>query len=100
MFLILMLQILNCLFIGHLKPEARYGQSQTLLDDNNLLIIGGCGGSSLYYSDVWVLNMSEDVWRWIPVEVRNMPDAPTNLWSNPACKVGIFRQLDTKYNYK
>lgn len=90
MFVILKIQKLAGLFIGNVKPEARYGQSQTLLDENNLLIIGGSGGSSLYYSDVWVLNMSEDVWRWIPVEVRNVADAPTNLWSNPACKVRIF----------
>lgn len=59
------------------------------LDDSNLLIIGGSGGPSAYYNDVWVLNMTADTWRWISIEVRNMADAPANLWSNPACKVSI-----------
>lgn len=49
---------------GHVKPQARYGQSQTVLDEKNLLIIGGSGGPSSYYSDVWVLNMEGDLWRW------------------------------------
>lgn len=77
----------SCFDSGKVKPQARYGHSQMALDDDNLLIIGGSGGPSFYYSDVWVLNMSQDVWKWIPIEVRNSPDAPANLWSNPACKV-------------
>lgn len=65
----------------------RYAQSQTVLDDNNVLILGGSGGPSFYYADAWVLNMVGDIWKWIPVEVRNSEDAPSNLWCNPVCKV-------------
>lgn len=70
-----------------MKPVQRYGQSQTVLDDEHVLIMGGTGGTSIYYSDVWVLKMTGDLWRWIPVEVRNSADAPPNIWCNPVCKV-------------
>lgn len=65
----------------------RYGQSQTVLDDRNLLIIGGSGGPSFFYSDAWVLNLTGDLWKWKQVEVRNAAHAPLNLWCNPVCKV-------------
>jgi len=37
---------------------------------------------------VWILKMTGELWRWVPVEVRNSTDAPPNLWCNPVCKVG------------
>lgn len=74
-------------FADNVKPLARYGQSQTYLDEKNVLIIGGSGGPSFYYSDVWVLNMEGDRWKWKQVEVRNHQEGPSNIWSNPACKV-------------
>ncbi|GJQ67255.1 hypothetical protein Trydic_g8160 [Trypoxylus dichotomus] len=73
---------------GHIKPVERYAHSQTVLNDDNVLILGGSGGPSFYYADAWVLNMVGDIWKWIPVEVRNSDDAPSNLWCNPVCKVG------------
>lgn len=57
--------------------------------------MGGTSGSSIYYSDVWILRMTDDLWTWIPVEVRNVNDAPPNLWCNPVCKV--IRNLQLKY---
>lgn len=60
-----------------------------MLDDDNILILGGSGGPSFYYADAWVLNMVGDIWKWIPVEVRNSEDAPSNLWCNPVCKVSL-----------
>nr|XP_022919106.1 F-box only protein 42-like isoform X2 [Onthophagus taurus] len=73
--------------LGNMGPVERYGHSQTALDDENIFILGGSGGPSFYYNDAWVLNMKGDIWRWIPVEVRNTVDAPSNLWCNPVCKV-------------
>ncbi|KAF5300308.1 hypothetical protein FQA39_LY11165 [Lamprigera yunnana] len=70
------------------KPVQRYGQSQTMLDDEHLLMMGGTGGAAIYYSDVWILQMSGELWKWLPVEVRNAGDAPPNLWCIPVCKVG------------
>lgn len=81
---------LFCLVSGNTKPVERYGQSQTVLDENNLLIIGGSGGPSFYYSDAWVLNMNGEFWKWKQVEVRNSSHAPINLWCNPVCKVIIY----------
>lgn len=75
--------------VGHVKPPARYGQAQMYLDERNVLILGGSGGPSLCYSDVWILNMEGDLWRWKQVEVRNLHEAPSNIWSSPACKVRI-----------
>lgn len=72
----------------HKKPVQRYGQSQTMLDDEHLLMMGGTGGTAIYYSDVWILKMTGDLWTWLPVEVRNSGDAPPNLWCIPVCKVG------------
>lgn len=72
----------------HKKPVQRYGQSQTMLDDEHLLMMGGTGGTATYYSDVWILKMTGELWKWLPVEVRNSGDAPPNLWCIPVCKVG------------
>lgn len=72
---------------GHLKPADRYGHSQTLIDEDNCLVMGGSGGQSFYYQDAWILNMTEDPWKWKQVEIRNIDDGPLNLCWNPVCKV-------------
>lgn len=80
--------------LGHIKPPPRYGQSQTFLDRNNVLIIGGSGGPTFPYSDVWILKMEGDLWKWKQVDVRNQHEGPSNIWSNPACKVSLlFRNM-------
>lgn len=33
--------------IGGIRPRPRFGHSQIVLDDNNLLIIGGCAGPNM-----------------------------------------------------
>lgn len=37
------------------KPNERYGHSQTVLDNDHILIMGGCGGPNGLYNDVWLL---------------------------------------------
>lgn len=48
-------------------PPPRYGQSQILLDDRHLVIIGGCGGPSVMFNDVWLLDFDltgDTEWKW------------------------------------
>ncbi|XP_014675410.1 PREDICTED: F-box only protein 42-like [Priapulus caudatus] len=73
---------------SHLKPMARYGQSQILLDKDNLLIVGGCGGPNKVYSDVWLLRMNLTPWTWQEMHVLLQEDAAPKMWCHQACKVG------------
>ncbi|XP_069687513.1 F-box only protein 42 [Periplaneta americana] len=70
------------------KPHSRYGQSQISLDDKNILILGGCGGPNMVFSDVWLLSLTDPVWTWREVAVRNPQWAATHMWCHPACKIG------------
>lgn len=73
------------------KPKPRYGQSQLYLDEDHLLILGGCGGPSNMYNDVWLLVMKNDPhWHWIQCEVKNPSHGSGNMWCHPACKVGNY----------
>lgn len=71
----------------NVKPPPRYGQFQVYLDEDNLLILGGCGGPNSVYSDAWILNMTGSVWSWQSVKVDNKKWAATHIWCNTACKV-------------
>ncbi|XP_046677022.1 F-box only protein 42 [Homalodisca vitripennis] len=76
------------------KPIPRYNQSQIAIDDDHLLIIGGCGGRpSVLLNDVWLLIMQGNVWQWVAITVENPQwgtSHPSNgqLWCHPACKSG------------
>lgn len=73
------------------KPWARYGHSQISLDDNHMLIVGGCGGPNMLLNDVWLLEISGDPekpWIWKEVAVTNREFAAPQLSFHPACKVG------------
>lgn len=74
-------------FIGTVKPPARYGQFQMVLDDQHLLVVGGCGGPNSVYSDAWLLDMSRELWQWKTIPVRNKKYAASHMWCNPACKI-------------
>lgn len=76
--------------IAEPRPKARYGQSQLYLDENHLLIIGGCGGPNNIYNDVWLLSMSSPHWKWTQCTVKNPEHGSGNMWCHPACKVGDF----------
>lgn len=49
-----------CREIDGLKPESRYGHSQMSLDDERVLIVGGCGGPNRNFDDVWILTWPRD----------------------------------------
>ncbi|KAJ8918194.1 hypothetical protein NQ315_014060 [Exocentrus adspersus] len=70
------------------KPNGRFGQTQVILDKDNLLILGGSGGPTFHYYDAWILNMSGNMWKWRKVEIVGKDNEPTNIWSNPGCKIG------------
>ncbi|XP_023017017.2 F-box only protein 42 isoform X1 [Leptinotarsa decemlineata] len=70
------------------KPNGRFGQIQVVLDDENLLILGGSGGPKFHYCDCWLLNMSGDLWRWKKVEIIGKCNEPSKMWSIPGCKIG------------
>lgn len=76
--------------ISNVKPPPRYGQFQIALNDDNFLMMGGCGGPNNMFSDAWRLDMSSEVWRWKIVSIQNKKWAATQMWCNPACKVGFF----------
>lgn len=76
------------LFTDGPKPTVRFGQTQVVLNDKNILIWGGSGGQNFCYSDAWILNMVGNLWRWIKVEIVGKTYEPTSIWPNPGCKVG------------
>ncbi|KAJ9583375.1 hypothetical protein L9F63_022282 [Diploptera punctata] len=82
------IQVWNKQITTETKPHSRYGQSQIALDDSNILILGGCGGPNMVFSDVWLLSMTEPVWTWKEVNVRNSQWGATHMWCHPACKIG------------
>ncbi|XP_077998368.1 uncharacterized protein LOC144451410 [Glandiceps talaboti] len=69
-------------------PRPRFGHSQVVVNDSCLLIIGGCGGANMMFSDMWLLRMDCIPWVWQEVEVYNEDFAAPQLWCHPACKVG------------
>lgn len=72
------------------KPAARYGQFQVVLDEDHLLIMGGCGGPNNMFNDAWVLDMSQEPWIWKSLTIKNKKWSATHMWCNPACKVSII----------
>lgn len=56
--------------VGVSQPPPRYGHSQILLDEQNLLVLGGCGGPSIALNDIWLLRMGADEgWKWQRVRI-------------------------------
>ncbi|KAJ7306609.1 hypothetical protein JRQ81_010004 [Phrynocephalus forsythii] len=71
------------------SPHPRGGQSQIVIDDETILILGGCGGPNALFKDAWLLHMNPDLpWRWQPLKVENEDQGAPELWCHPACKVG------------
>lgn len=84
------------------QPQPRYGQAQVQLDENNILIVGGCGGPNNIFRDAWLLTRPPKdgqssrsgggVWTWKQVNVKaslkSGPSPTAHVWCNPACLVG------------
>ncbi|XP_070207783.1 F-box only protein 42-like [Littorina saxatilis] len=69
------------------KPNPRYGQSQKTLDEEHVMIVGGCGGANQMFSDVWLLHLRDNEGTWEEVMVHCAEFSPPALWCHPACMV-------------
>ena len=84
------------------RPTPRYGQSQLYLDETHLLVLGGCGGPSNIFNDVWLLTMGQSNnsdnnlprasvhWKWDRCRVENSLHGANHMWCHPAVKVGHY----------
>ncbi|XP_051629445.1 F-box only protein 42 [Manacus candei] len=70
------------------SPHPRGGQSQIVLDNETILILGGCGGPNALFKDAWLLHMQANPWTWQPLKVENEDHGAPELWCHPACRVG------------
>lgn len=69
-------------------PHPRGGQSQIVIDNETLLILGGCGGPNALLKDAWLLHMGSPPWTWQQLRVENDEHGAPELWCHPACRVG------------
>lgn len=69
------------------KPLPRYGHFQVAIDDDHLMMLGGCGGPNNLFNDAWILSMDSDIWKWEPVNINNKKFTASHMWSNPAAIV-------------
>lgn len=69
------------------RPNPRYGQTQVTLDENHILVIGGCGGPNQIFNDLWILCLDTDPWSWQEVTINQPEFSAPQLWCHPACKV-------------
>ncbi|CAG9098270.1 unnamed protein product [Plutella xylostella] len=72
------------------RPSPRYAQSLVSLDADRLMLLGGAQTlhNRFVYSDCWILTMKGPTWTWKELAVRNKEWAASNIWCNPACRVG------------
>ncbi|NXQ25678.1 FBX42 protein, partial [Alaudala cheleensis] len=70
------------------SPHPRGGQSQIVIDNETILILGGCGGPNALFKDAWLLHMQANPWMWQPLKVENEDHGAPELWCHPACRVG------------
>ncbi|XP_068018840.1 F-box only protein 42 isoform X3 [Melanerpes formicivorus] len=70
------------------SPHPRGGQSQIVIDNETILILGGCGGPNALFKDAWLLHMHANPWTWQPLKVENEDHGAPELWCHPACRVG------------
>ncbi|KFP08465.1 F-box only protein 42 [Calypte anna] len=70
------------------SPHPRGGQSQIVIDNETILILGGCGGPNALFKDAWLLHMHTNPWTWQPLKVENEDHGAPELWCHPACRVG------------
>ncbi|KAK0419590.1 hypothetical protein QR680_014222 [Steinernema hermaphroditum] len=72
------------------KPAKRYSHALMVIGANDLIIVGGCGGPNVFFTDVWRLHFDLEFkkpWKWSEVNVRNGDLWPPHLWYHQMCKI-------------
>jgi F-box protein 42 len=76
------------------KPTSRYGHTQVTLDDENVLVIGGCGGPNQVFADVWLLTSCPGrnflKAKWEKIKIINTEKFTANDFHYYGCKVKEF----------
>ncbi|KAG7477596.1 hypothetical protein MATL_G00071270 [Megalops atlanticus] len=75
-------------FGGSLGARQMSNESQIVIDEKTLLILGGCGGPNALLKDAWLLHMGSSPWTWQQLRVENDEHGAPELWCHPACRVG------------
>ncbi|KAG1669408.1 F-box only protein 42 [Nymphon striatum] len=73
---------------GSVKMQHKVEDSVKINEDQ-MLILGGCSGPNAKFSDVWLLSIPEDpyaVWFWKEITVRYSHLRADFLWRNPVVK--------------
>ncbi|XP_064643305.1 F-box only protein 42-like [Lineus longissimus] len=73
--------------VSDARIRPRYRQSQIVLDNTHILIIGGCGGPNMVYNDIWLLELG-DKWTWKEMTVNDSENGPPQPWCRQMCRVG------------
>jgi F-box protein 42 len=86
-----------------IKPIPRYGHTQVTLDNEHVLVVGGCGGPSQIFSDVWLLTLISNnsgtrgvtsyKGKWERVGIINPELFSANDFHYYGCKVSVFSVL-------
>ncbi|XP_059143292.1 RING finger protein B-like [Physella acuta] len=70
------------------RPDPRYGQYQTTLDENHILIMGGSVGPSRVYNDMWLLTLHPtEPWTWSKITIQHPELMAPQSWCHAACRV-------------
>lgn len=77
--------------LDDVRPGGRYGQSQIKLDEEHLLVLGGCRGNNNEWTDVWLLQMTGPAWRWVQLTVEEEENRGKDIWRHPACRASSDR---------
>ncbi|XP_067951020.1 F-box only protein 42-like isoform X2 [Watersipora subatra] len=73
------------------RPLPRYGASLCSTNSNQAVLLGGCGGPNMKFTDCWLLNINRNIAMWTELVVENTENScPPPLWCHPVCKVGDF----------
>lgn len=59
---------------GSVAPQLRYAHSQTLLDDNRIVVLGGfdgMSGTATSLADIWIYETDTNTWSNIPATLSS-----------------------------
>jgi len=72
-------------YVQGVRPSERFGHAQFTLNEDTIMILGGCGGQDELFSDAWLLQIK--TWRWSRISIGNDLHEPPDLWSHASTMV-------------